>query len=506
MSRTLNYLYSTISGAIAVFGFAPYACWPLTLLAFAFLFYQWLATDSWRVAVWHGLCFGLGFFGFGVSWVFVSIHVFGYTSASLAGLLTFGFIVVLASFFALQAAVLRILLWYWPRHQLFCLACSQLCQEALRSVVATGFPWLLLGYSQLEGPLVSLAPLVSVYGISFLVAGLAAVYATASQRRYIVTLLAMLSVFALGAACQKLSWGQPGARHRVSLIQGNIRPDDKFLLAAPLQTVWQHYVTPSVTAACKASEFIVWPENSLPLASNTILPFLQQLQRIFQQRQQSLILGMPRGEAGQYYVAMMSLGLHQGSYDKHHLVPFGEYVPWEKWLRGAINFFDLPMSDFRPGPARQAAWQWQETSMLPLVCYEVVLARYVQQRLRSSPATVLVTVSEDGWFGNSYGPHQHLEIARMRAIETARYVVRATSSGISAIINARGQVVVRGPQFLPYVLHGEYVDYTGNTPWVTAGEWYLGCLVVTGFFLERGISLLRKNTKSSKNTKEYLHV
>jgi apolipoprotein N-acyltransferase len=165
-------------------------------------------------------------------------------------------------------------------------------------------------------------------------------------------------------------------------------------------------------------------------------------------------------------------------YDKHHLVPFGEYLPFDDWIRPLLNFLAIPMSSFSPGPARQRPLPFNGMRIGASICYEDAYAGEVMKPLPN--ANLLVNVSDDAWFGDSIAPHQHLQIARMRALETGRYLLRATNTGISAIIDARGRVVARSPQFEPYVLTGEIRLHAGATPFVRGGQWPLVVVLALG--------------------------
>jgi apolipoprotein N-acyltransferase len=165
----------------------------------------------------------------------------------------------------------------------------------------------------------------------------------------------------------------------------------------------------------------------------------------------------------------LAIGTNHARYGKTKLVPFGEYLPLSKYLRGIINLFTIPMSDFISAASQQNAFNFKDYVLLPLICYEIAYPEFVRSKMQHASANALVTISEDGWFGDSWGPHQHLNIARMRAIETGRYVLRATTNGISAIINTQGKVLAQSPQFKKYILTSKFYSYTNSTPWVRFG-------------------------------------
>lgn len=569
MGGYLKFLAVGIAGACLPLAFAPLNLWPVAIVSLAVLFQSWLRCSVWQ-AFWLGLCFGIGFFGIGVSWVFVSIHDYGYTAAPLAALITILFVAFLALIPASNGVILRCLAArsnnqnkqnidrrrvYWL---LCCCPASYVLLEWLRSWLLTGFPWLLLGDSQLDAPLAGYAPIVGVYGVSLLIAFSASIlvliweqyasnmgvakhsrglqgewYSAAKLISSLSWLILLAALWSSGQFLQVINWSHAGLKnfelgnstltaqhepttHTVSLVQGNLTPDNKFLLDQPFETVWNNYALPSFNYP--DSELIIWPENSLPVPLPYAKQFIAQLDQIFKQRQQTLIVGLPIelppanftdlskadlsqldlnqtelnkdkadkiGANPSHYNSLIVLGNSSGRYDKQHLVPFGEYLPFDKQLRGLINFFDLPMSNFKPGASRQnqqpLRLNLNSSKLLPLICYEIAFPQQVRNAVKQQAATAILTISEDGWFGDSFGPQQHLAIARMRALENGRYVIRSTTSGISAIINAKGKIVARSPQFKPYVLTGQFINYSGITPWTKYGQWPLlfGC----GFLL-----------------------
>jgi apolipoprotein N-acyltransferase len=207
----------------------------------------------------------------------------------------------------------------------------------------------------------------------------------------------------------------------------------------------------------------------MPLAT----PFVTALDELAKQNNINLILGLPveiNNGSHTYYNTLLALGISQGMYHKKILVPFGEYLPLEQWLRGLINLFNIPMSNFKSGPSLQTPLLTPNSKLLPLICYEIAYPEQVRKELLEQQSEAIITISEDGWFGKSWGPHQHLDIARMRALENGRYVIRSTTSGISALINEKGNVIKQSPQFKPYVLTGEFFNYNGNTPWTKYGQ------------------------------------
>ena len=458
------------AGAIVPFAFAPWSFWPLIIPAFALLFEAWSGAGP-RLAAGRGFWFGLGMFGHGVWWIQVSIHQFGLPVHAFSIGMTVLFVMFMALYPAGVGAIcggLRL-----SRPWAFTLGAPALwvMGEALRGWALSGFPWLLVGYSQIEGPLTGYAPVAGGLGTSLaatLLAGLLQLGLRVPTSR-MLAVLAALAIIAGGASLARLEWTQPdGARARVALVQG----------AVPQAIKWQSgYRTQSIALYETLStphwgtDLIIWPETALPAFAEDIPEILTRLVDTSTRAGSALFVGMPRGdrERGAYFNSVLLLDGSSQRYDKHHLVPFGEYLPLDAWLRPMLDFLSIPMSDFAPGATQQDALQSGRFRAGVSICYEDAYASEVRKSLPD--ANVLINVSDDAWFGDSIAPHQHLEIARMRALETGRWLLRATNTGISAIIDARGQLVARSPQFEAFVLSGEFEPRRGMTPYARLGDW-----------------------------------
>ena len=480
-----------LAGGLLPLAFSPLNYYPLAFISLFVLLTQWLKANA-KQAFAIGWLFGLGFFGVGVSWIFVSIHRYGNTNIPLAAFITLIFIAFLAMFPAIQGFIIK---HFYSKHSKSCLLlafpASWVLLEYLRGWLFTGFPWLYLGYSQLNTSLSGFAPIIGVYGISFLVIfSVSLVMLIVKARGKTPALLLLISIWTAGHYLQNISWTTKSAHsNTVSLVQGNLTPDDKFLLADPIKTITDVYLKP--TQQHLTSKFIIWPENRVPLPLPFSTPFIAAVNKLAEQNNVALLLGVPvaiPGKQDHYYNSLLALGTAHGIYHKKLLVPFGEYLPFDKWLRGLINFFDIPMSNFKNDHKPQKPLTMPNSRLLPLICYEVAYPEQVRLALLAQHSDAIVTISEDGWFGNSWGPHQHLDIARMRALENGRYVLRSTTSGISAIINEKGHVLKQSPQFKPYVLSGEFVNFSGLTPWTKYGE--LPIIIFCGLLLVLTLILL----------------
>ena len=466
-------LGALLSGALVPLAFAPVGLFPLAVLGPALLFALWLRSPPSRAA-WRGWLFGLGMFGVGVSWVQVSIYNYGGvglpTALAITGLLVaimaaypaaMGYLV--GRFFPSRAALNAVLV----------LPAAWVLVEWLRGWLFTGFPWLSLGYSQTDTWLAGLAPIVGVYGVSWatvLSAGLLLQAARAENSgRRVLLVLALAAVWAAGGALGKLDWTQPHGRPlKVSLVQGDVEQGIKWLPGERLATLEKYA---RMTAEHWGSDVVIWPETAIPMFYNQVpREFLAQLLEQARAHGTDLLVGAAvlSPTTDSYYNSLLKLGDPIAVYHKHHLVPFTEYLPLKQWLGEAVQLLDVPMSDFSSGAAAQPPIEAGGVPMGASICYEIAFGSEI---IRALPAaSLLVNVSNDAWFGRSLAPYQHLQIARMRALETGRALLRATNTGITAIIDEHGRVMTTLPMFQAGVLTGSVQPRTGLTPYAAAGN------------------------------------
>ena len=461
-----------LAGALTPLAFAPFHLFPLAVIAPAVLFVTWLNASAARAA-WRGFLFGLGLFGVGVSWVYVSLHNYGNMPPPLAGFAVLLFVAALALYPALLGALqaqLRTLPSGW-RVGLVMPALWVLV-EWLRGWFLTGFPWLNLGYSHTDTPLAGYAALVGVYGMSFAVALTAGLIAAAwLDRTRALTVYAPLAVtlwFGGWLASQPV-WVQPaGQPLQVALVQANI----------PLAIKWRRDFRESIVDShvslserAPRADLIVWPESAVPGFFDQVAPqLLPRLGAIARSRNTDFVIGAVERDVATraYYNSVFTVGAKQASYRKQHLVPFGEFLPLPEVFGRLLATLQIPMSDFSRGTPGQALLHAAGHTLGVSVCYEDAFGEEVIATLPA--ATLLVNVSEDSWFGKSFAPHQRLQMARVRALESGRPMVRAANSGPSVVIDHRGDVVTRSPQFEPYVLSASVQPMTGATPYVRYGN------------------------------------
>ena len=472
-------LVPIISGALFVPGLAPMSAWPSTLLSIAALLYL-MHRKSQQSAFFIGWLYGVGLFGAGVSWVYVSIQVHGQAPPLLAGTLTALFCLGLATLTGLQMALYRRCSRGRKTPSSLLFAAIWVLFEWLRSWLFTGFPWLYAGYIALDTPAAGWAPVVGVYGLSFLIAGLSAAIGSlalnnaSTLRKKGAEASIWVIIILTGMPLSAVSWTQDrSAPLTVAIYQPNI-PLEKKWDRRYFRAIQQQY-TDNSRPYFKNTDLVLWPESALPTYKDRIEDYLSLVSTEATETGTTLITGIPTRDAQGGYNSIVALGLGAGEYRKQKLVPFGEYVPFEENLRGLIQFFDLPMSNFIPGPNVPPILSAGPLKVASFICYEIVYPDFVWQGARD--AALLVTVSNDSWFGHSIGPLQHLQMARFRALETGRPLLRGTNNGVSAIIDHKGDLLVATPQFEEVVITGEVQPKTGLTPLM-----WLGSTPILAFF------------------------
>jgi len=463
-----------VAGASITLALAPFDFKWLILLGPALL-YLIQRHQTPRQSMLNGYVFGLGVWGAGASWVYVSINTYGNASVLLEATLTSLFVMALALLFALQGWLFAQLARNAGQRWLVFTA-VWVGFEWLRSWLLTGFPWLYVGYAALDTPLANWAPLTGVWGLSLLLVLLATGCARALADRKWLPLLPGLILAILSVAVPR-HWPSPteSAPLKVVLVQPNIpqllkwQPDQ-------LTPILQRQILLSLPH--KDADLLIWPETAIPAtfsrAAPILGPFLDQLDR----EGIALISGFPYAETapdtpyGQRF--HNSLGIFSAGSDLYHkqrLVPFGEYVPLEQQLRGLIDFFNLPMSSFSLPQDNIDALELDGIRIGAAICYEIAYPQLVSHMAHNSE--LLLTVSNDTWFGRSIAPAQHLQIARMRALENGRLLMRATNNGHTALIDPRGNLHAEAPLDTATTLAGEVQPMQGSTPLQRFGIWPL---------------------------------
>ncbi len=477
------------AGVLVPFSLAPYGYWGLSLLAPAALAYL-LKHQSGKSALRRSFLFGVGMFAKGTSWVYISIHDFGYTIAPLAVVLTAVFVLGLALVFAAPFYAYGR---YFSKHNSALdtpFSAKKACAYALlfsalwvlgewsRSWFLTGFPWLYLGYAHIDTWLAGWAPIGGVFVLSFIsvLSGTAigeAIEDILKNHSFSIdsfkTFTRSHGPIFLGAT---ILWGtglalmpsEKDYENTPSLSVAIIQPN------TPLEVKWNPLFRDQIMETLREEtekywdkDLIIWPEAAIPIMYHDAAYFLEDIEAKANETQTGVVLGILYDdvEPMTFYNSITGLGRANGMYFKQRLVPFGEYVPLEKWLRGLIAFFNLPNSIIYPGGKDQEILGFDNIKIAPSICYEIVYPDLVARLAKESE--LLITISNDAWFGSSIGPIQHLQMAQMRALENQRYVLRGTNTGISAIINPLGKITRASRQFERHAIEQNDVKLVNTT-------------------------------------------
>ena len=497
MLKATHLVAALACGALLPLTLAPFNWWPLGLVSIGGWF--WLLNRSTAPAWALGLAYGFGKFGVGVSWVYVSIHTYGNASPSLATLLVLIFVAGMSLFTLAHArlyAWLRVapqsdirrpaldssqgnsIKWAAGLSNAWLFAATWVAFEWVLTWFLTGFPWLYPGYGHLQTPLANLLPVggVSLASLGVVVTACFLVSALFDKHPPAVRAGATAIAAAPWLASLALSgaqWVEPAATRSAALVQGNVDQAVKWSRENRMPIVNRYL---GLTEPHWGRDLILWPEAAITLFEHEAAPWLQRWNERGQASGSSLVLGIPSMEAAadghyQFQNAALAIGQGEGRYAKRRLVPFGDYVPFEGILRGLIEFFDLPMSRAAPGPWNQPPLSLGEDRAAMAICYEIAYANLT--RTSAVEADVILTITNDTWFGRSIGPLQHLQLAQARALENGRWLLRAANNGVTAIVDHRGQVRKRLPQFERGVLVGDFQVMAGRTPYNRLGDGWL---------------------------------
>ena len=472
-------LIALIAGALLTLAFAPFNIFPLAILSPAVLLCTWLKVTP-KKAFLRGWLFGLGLFGTGVYWVYISIHTYGHASIPLSLFITLGLINIVALF---PAGTGYLLNHFFPTNNrlkiLFAFPVFWVLLEWSRSWLFTGFPWLSIGYTQIDTFLNGYAPLLSIYGVSLAVllsAALIIDIAMQLRQRHnkaaCQSLGTLVLIWLVGAGFSMVTWTTPYHNPiTVSLVQGNIPQQVKWS-QDQIRPTLKRYETLSMPHW--DSDLVIWPEGAIPVPLEYTGAYLDLLNKISKEHNATFITGIPiksHVKEG-FYNAVIALGAGSGVYLKNNLVPFGEFTPFASILHKLLTSLDIPMSDFLPG--RQATdvrvtdvLTAKDVKISAFICYEITFPEIVNTT--RSDINMLLTVSNDAWFGHSIAQAQHLQMARKRALELGRPVLFVSNDGITAIISANGKIQASIPPFTPAVLTDSVQPREGQTPWQQSG-------------------------------------
>ena len=491
-------VFFTALGALQTIAFVAGDLWPLQIIAIALLAWR-VGRSSTRRAAALGFVFGIGWLCAGTWWMYVSMHRYGGLPAWLAALA----VLALSAFLSLYLAAGMAVVARWrPRSRggsALLFAAVWLLAELARGVLLTGFPWVASGYAQVDSPLAGLASSLGVYGVGAVVAGLAAAFGFSPLQRaraWLVPGGALVIALVAGALLGRIDYTTPTRALTISLLQGNVPQQEKF---APQYLEGGLEATAAQIAAARG-ELVVGPETVIPvLLKDLDDAYWNALVARFRVPGRAAILGIPMGDPAQGYtnsaigLSIASTAMPGGHYryDKHHLVPFGEFVPEGfHWFTAMMN---IPLGDFNRGPVTAPSFDVDGERVAPNICYEDLFGEELAARFvpAASAPTILANLSNIGWFGRTIAIEQHLRISRMRSLELQRPMIRATNTGATAVIDHHGVVTHALPPFSVGILEGTVEGRQGLTPFAEwAGRFDLWPLWAIGLVLV-GAAVLR---------------
>ena len=475
MYKRLQPLLAFSLGAFAVLGYAPFYLFPATIAALIGIVYLWAKAPSEKAALMLGFQFGLGLYTVGIYWIYISLHDFGGMPWWFAGFCTF----CLCAFMALFPALVG----YFSKRIGYLSVSTALLwglSDWVRGWIFTGFPWLTIGYSQTPySPLAGYMPIIGVYGVSTITVGIAACIGiwlankhqpiNLTWRRNVITTITLF--IAIGSILKIVPWSTPiGEPFSASLIQGNIPQAIKWSPGAAQQTIDQYI---AMTESSHA-DLIVLPETALPVIASQLDPRVKEtLSAHAKQLNSNIIVGMVdyNRDTQEYFNSAFSIGTAPTqSYSKNHLVPFGEFIPLKQMLGWIYrDWLNMPLSDLSRGGPHQKPMSLNDQKVAVNICYEDVFGEEIIRQLPE--ATILVNISNDAWYGQSYAADQHMQFSQARALETGRMILRSTNTGATAAINQQGYVIAHAPHDTKITLDVTAQGYTGTTPYVRWGNW-----------------------------------
>ena len=471
-----------VAGALLTTAFAPFGYAFLVPFLLLPLLYVCVSTSP-RDAGWLSFCFGFGLFLSGTYWIYISVVVFGEAPAWIAFLLMLGLVLIMSAYLFATG-------WFISRYShgepwllLVIAPATWVAVEWARGWILSGFPWLAIGYSQIDTPFAGWAPVLGIYGVSFMTmlsvtSILVAIMADGRGRWAAIGIIALPML--TGGFLREVEWTrESGAPVRSTIVQAGIPQDEKWLPERMRPTL-EFYRSAAWQA--RDSEIVVWPEVAIPALDDQVEPYIRALQADTRDSGRTILFGIleqdeQRGEVAIYNSVILVAGDRRQVYRKRHLVPFGEYFPVPAGVREWMRMMSLPHNDLAPGDDAQPLLEAANGEKLAVaICYEDA---YGAEQLYALPdATMLINVSNDAWFGESIAPHQHLQISRMRSLEVGRSAIRATNTGISAFIGHRGEILETGAQFAPVMMTRDVQPRSGSTPYAS-----LGNKAVVGFCL-----------------------
>jgi apolipoprotein N-acyltransferase len=474
-----------VAGATLSLSFSPFGWWPVSMLSPALLFWLWQGATPRRAAA-LGFWYSFGTFSVGTYWLYISLRLIGHAPVPLALFLMLGLAAIMGSYHALLGWLVARFLpargpWLW----MVSLPGAWLLMEWFRSWFLTGFGWLALGYAHTDNWLGALAPVLGQYGLGLLtlvIAGALVTLLLGTRRERIAAAVVAVLPWAAAFALRGIEWTQPSGRViEVAVVQGAVPQDDKWI-DGNRDAILALYQTR--TREAHGADIIFWPESAIPDLANNHIQFYRDVYAEASARGSAMVMGTLRAEVkpdgdDEYYNSVLAMDKDTpgvGWHDKHHLVPFSEFFPVPQFVRNWMRLAELPYSDFNRGAAEQPPLEAGGQKIAVGVCYEDAYGSTLLPAMRS--ATLLANVTNDAWFGRSTARYQHLQISRLRAMETGRPLVRAANDGISAVIDAHGGLSATAPEYEANVMRAKLQPRIGLTPYARVGNWPIVCLAL----------------------------
>lgn len=469
----ISQLVFFLFGALTTLTFAPFGLYFLMPILMLPVMFAWTFAPpraSAKLSFWYGT----GLFLSGTYWLYISIHVFGQAPVWVAMVIMLGLVLIMAAYCAAAGWLISRLVERKAQRLLLVAPAAWVTSEWLRGWLLSGFPWLAAGYSQIDSSIAGWVPLVGIYGASavtvFVSAALLAAIIENGRLRWLYA-CAVILPWVAGAAMLPIQWTEASDHSlRTTIVQGGVSQDRKWL-PDEFQPTLELYR--NAVLGHRDSDLVVWPEVAIPSVIDQVENYVGVLQSDLRSKPKTLIFGILERDLDSREVfnsVVMLDGHDRQIYRKRHLVPFGEYFPVPDFVRHWMRLMSLPTSDMSAGIDEQPLLRAHSgDKMAVAICYEDA---YGAEQLYALPeSSVLINVSNDAWFGDSIAPHQHLQIARMRALEAGRYVVRATNNGVSAFIGPKGELLETAPQFEYAAMTIDVIPHTGATPYVRTGNW-----------------------------------
>ena len=480
-AKANTYLFIFVAGLLAPLGFAPFHMPGITILSLAFLF-SVLLNCQIKEGFTLGFIYGVGYFGVGVSWVIISIHDYGQLNYFLSGMATLMFVFYLALFPALVAYLFKKLESNHNKLVTMLLFSTLWClSEYLRSTLFTGFPWLLIGTTQIDTPLRYLAPLIGIYGLSLFCIFTATLLTIAIRENsikryyYLILFILILIVPSIGKNIQWTDVKKDPVT--VGIIQANLSMRDKWddALFWDLLKFYDKAIDKLL-----GKQLIILPESAIPLPASYLDDYLLKLNDKALKAKSAIMLGILKpsnDREDNYYNSVISLGQAEGEHLKHQLVPFGEYIP--KPFVAINRWLNLPEPNILSGKTEKDLIKISDQPIASLICYEIAYPNLL--RLQLPLARWIVSISDNGWFGRSLASYQQLQMAQMLSLITGRFQIVVNNDGLSSVINNNGNIVDGLPPFSSGILQSEVFPAEGVTPWVILYDFPV--LLFCSFFL-----------------------